>query len=469
MAKTTYSLAKAKNNLGESQIIIRMYVRMGYFVRVKSNIWVDEKRWSKKNYITIPTIPGEEQTALLNKKELLRRLTLYVEDAIMNAEDKSGIDKIWAEKIIAQFYKKPKEPKSKSEKEPADNFFSLFDEYIKKRKFSEYRIKHLSVLRRCLQRFEMYKQIESRRYKLDVSKLTYEDLGDIESFLSHEQDIFLQYPQIYEAVPYSLKVPKKSARRVMPYLDAAGNPRPKGMPVQRGQNTITDIMTRFRSFMIWAVDDGYAQKNPFKEYQINESVYGKPIYISVAERKKIYETDMSDDPVMEQQKDVFVLQCLIGCRVGDYYNMTYDNLIENAIEYIPSKTRNDRVNTVRVPLTGTALEIINRYRNPERNAIMPFIAQQTYNIYIKKVFARAGITRIVTVINQQTRQEEQRPINEVASSHMARRTFIGNIYKNIKDPNLVGALSGHKEGSKAFARYRDIDDEMKKELVNMLE
>ena len=43
---------------------------------------------------------------------------------------------------------------------------------------------------------------------------------------------------------------------------------------------------------------------------------------------------------------------------------------------------------------------------------------------------------------------------------MARRTFIGNIYKKVKDPNLVGALSGHKEGSKAFARYRDIDEEM---------
>jgi hypothetical protein len=45
---------------------------------------------------------------------------------------------------------------------------------------------------------------------------------------------------------------------------------------------------------------------------------------------------------------------------------------------------------------------------------------------------------------------------------MARRTFIGNIYKKVKDPNLVGALSGHKEGSKAFNRYREIDEEMKK-------
>lgn len=51
---------------------------------------------------------------------------------------------------------------------------------------------------------------------------------------------------------------------------------------------------------------------------------------------------------------------------------------------------------------------------------------------------------------------------------MARRTFIGNIYKKVKDPNLVGSLSGHKEGSKAFARYRDIDEDMKKELIGYL-
>jgi hypothetical protein len=52
---------------------------------------------------------------------------------------------------------------------------------------------------------------------------------------------------------------------------------------------------------------------------------------------------------------------------------------------------------------------------------------------------------------------------------MAKRSFIGNIYKKVKDPNLVGALSGHKEGSKAFARYRAIDDDMKKELINLLD
>lgn len=33
------------------------------------------------------------------------------------------------------------------------------------------------------------------------------------------------------------------------------------------------------------------------------------------------------------------------------------------------------------------------------------------------------------------------------SSHSARKAFAGNMYKNVKDPNLVCALTGHKEGS----------------------
>ncbi|MBB4037662.1 hypothetical protein GGR21_003583 [Dysgonomonas hofstadii] len=88
---------------------------------------------------------------------------------------------------------------------------------------------------------------------------------------------------------------------------------------------------------------------------------------------------------------------------------------------------------------------------------------------IKTIFLAARLKRLVTVINPQTREAEIKPLYSIASSHLARRTFVGNLYKQVKDPNLVGSLSGHKEGSKAFARYRDIDEDMKKDLVKLLE
>ena len=76
---------------------------------------------------------------------------------------------------------------------------------------------------------------------------------------------------------------------------------------------------------------------------------------------------------------------------------------------------------------------------------------------------------MVTVRNPVTGADEQKPINEIASSHMARRTFIGNLYKKVKDPSLVASLSGHTDGSRAFARYREIDMEMNRELVEMID
>lgn len=85
------------------------------------------------------------------------------------------------------------------------------------------------------------------------------------------------------------------------------------------------------------------------------------------------------------------------------------------------------------------------------------------------MFLDAGLTRPVVVYNPTTNEQEIRPLNEVASSHLACRCFVGNLYKQVKDPNLVGVLSGHKEGSRAFARYREIDEQMKKDLVSMLE
>lgn len=43
------------------------------------------------------------------------------------------------------------------------------------------------------------------------------------------------------------------------------------------------------------------------------------------------------------------------------------------------------------------------------------------------------------------------------------------LYLEVKDPNLIGSVSGHAEGSKAFARYREIDMDMKRELVKLLD
>ena len=175
------------------------------------------------------------------------------------------------------------------------------------------------------------------------------------------------------------------------------------------------------------------------------------------------------NPGLEIQRDIFVFHCFIGCRVGDLLQMKKSNVINGAIEYVPRKTKEGRPITVRVPLGPTALEILERYPDVPGNRLLPFTCAQDYNRNIKKMLRLAGIDRQVTVINSLTREEEQHPIWEVTSSHMARRVLVGNLYRELKDPNLIAKISGHVENSKAFNRYRNIDEEMAKEVILKLE
>lgn len=281
-----------------------------------------------------------------------------------------------------------------------------------------------------------------------------QDVNEFEKFLRSEEELYEKFPEIYEAAP-------ADTRRI----------RKKPKPLPKGDNTIVCMFGRLRAFFNWCNEQKLTENKPFQNYCGNSvEKYGTPYYITIEERDQIADFDLSANPALEAQRDIFIFQCLIGCRVSDLLAMTHDNIINGAIEYMPQKTKGERPRVVRVPLNNRALALIEKYKDKDcRGKLFPFISAQKYNVAIKKAFTMAGVTRMVTILNPATSREEKRPINEIASSHLARRTFVGNLYKKVKDPNLVGSLSGHVEGSKAFVRYREIDEDMKKELVGLLE
>ena len=45
----------------------------------------------------------------------------------------------------------------------------------------------------------------------------------------------------------------------------------------------------------------------------------------------------------------------------------------------------------------------------------------------------------------------------------------GFLYKRVKDSDIVASMSGHKEGSRAFARYRKIDEDTNRKTISLLE
>ena len=149
---------------------------------------------------------------------------------------------------------------------------------------------------------------------------------------------------------------------------------------------------------------------------------------------------------------------------------TGKSVVNGCVEYIARKTREDRPVTVRVPLNKTANELLERYRPEKPNApLFPFYENQSFNRIIKRICQEAGLDRWVQVLDTLTREPTQKRLYEVVTSHTARKNFIGNIFSVVREQSLVSSLTGHKPGSKAFARYRTIDDHMKRDMVAILD
>ena len=448
-----YLSSKVEGN-GRSEIQFRLSLTKDIKLRLKSGIYIKPSRFNAGTIVK----PRANQEEIAELKELERKIR-DLEDYIYALCEDNPVERLTKEfltKEIDRFHhpkreRKPKEVEEKLQKK----FIELVEEFPTKRGLSEWRHRRYGVLSRSLHRFELYRKVKRQLpAKLDFEMFTTDILEDYERFLRNEPEIFDKYPRIFEQYPAETRKARKSRR-----------------PFPKGDNTIINIFACLRTFFHWAIEEGLTTNNPFVKYKGKTTEhYGTPYYITLEERDRIADFDLSANKSLAVQRDIFIFHCCIGCRISDLMRLTPANIINDAVEYIASKTKGERPNVIRVPLTQRAKDILERYKGEDSEGrILPFISSQKYNVAIKKIFTTCGVNRMVTVLNPTTGAEEKRPLNEIASSHLARRTFIGNLYKKVKDPNLVGSLSGHKEGSKAFARYRDIDEDMKKELVDLLD
>lgn len=445
MASIYFSLS-AKAIGGKKQIMVR-FGATNVNQRAKSGVFVDYTYWDELTQsvnIPKPRLLTDELIAKI--KELrevdaqLRAMKQFIEDEYIRDISAPVSNPNWLKEVVYVAINGVEEDVTEVD------FFGAWDLFISTKIVSDQRRKLYTTVRNILQRFEKVKQRTTKRFALDLHTFPPILLSEFEKYLYEEDKYAEKYPEIFKSVRLT---------------DGRGG-------VKRGANTVSGRLDIFRTFYKWAVDKDLTKHDPFLKFHIKAPVYGTPIYITKEERDALLNHPMSTQS-LAQVRDIFVFHCCIGCRAGDLLKFTKDNVIDGAIEYIAGKTADDRPLTVRVPLNSIASAIIEKYKDEKRKALLPFVSHQKYNDYIKKCFEEAGITRLVTVIDTKTGRNKQVRICDYVTTHMARKTFIGNLYAQVQDPNLIGALSGHVEGSKAFARYRHIDEDLKRKTIELLE
>lgn len=311
-----------------------------------------------------------------------------------------------------------------------ENIWNAFERYNRDSKISEGRRRHRKTAMNHFKRFE-----SELGNTISFENSNRELISEFESFLVKDGDD----PEKYK------------------YL------KPNKRPRKKSRNRIIGILKTIRAFYGWSKTEKLISLNPFDEYEIGSESYGRPIYLTKAERDHLYNAEIVNDR-LNRVRDIFVFQCLIGCRVGDLVRLTEKNIIGGAIEYIPRKTKEGKPVVVRVPLSDKAKSILDKYNLPN-GALLPFITDQRYNEYLKELFELVELNRIVTRLNPLTREEEKVPLYSIASSHMARRTFVGTLHRNVKD-SVIANMSGHVENSRAFIRYYDVDEETRTDAIN---
>ena len=418
MRVTAYIRQKdtSKNDLTSRASVYFRVRDKGLDIKCASELQINPNHWSqeRQGYKSRVALVDDDARNFFDAS--VKELT-----GIITREYYIGADSDWLKRLIFAYHH-PNAYQMGSGTVVSRSFVVWAERYLQSKHFD----RHQECNTRCLiAKVSRFERSKGNGFTMNIGSMTADDLREFESFLLSEYDISL--------------------------------------------NTISTNMTLFRTVCNWVRKQGVTTNDPFFGYEMPKALYGTPFFLTVQERDQVLSFDLSDDAELAEYRDMFVFQCMVGCRHGDLVTFTPKNIIDGVLEYIPIKTKGKSGAVVRVPLVPKAMAIVDGYCHGEDAPLFPRGYNSKYNEAIRCILKRAGVNRVVTVINPKTRKEEKKPICDVATSHLARRTFIGNLYRQVKDPNLVASMSGHANGSVAFQRYRAIDDDMKKSLVALIQ
>ena len=454
--------SKKVNAQGRSNVLLLVRRRIGSKVvdmRAKTNIDLDIDRFDiagktikeyRKNIVNTPDVK-------YNKEQIkkVKDLIAHVENEFNALQDLDQAQGKWLSNVVDRYLF----PEKYAPKVENKDIYSLFVEYLDNSDFSEGFKRGNMVVIRAVCRWEQYRRAtDTKDFHIDIDTLTNEDIDDFRNYLKAEKQLEMEYPKVFA------KIVKNYPECIATDKTSIGD---------RSGNYVDVFLKKFRAFFSWLRKEKKVTTNtPFEGFKFDGEQYGTPYYLSLQERDLLYHSEMTTAH-LEKQKDIFVFQCCVGCRVSDLMTLTSANITpDGVLIYSPIKTYKDgKEQTIaRVPLSKTAKELISKYEGIDRKGrLFPFTNSIQYNVDIKIVLKEAGITRLVPIRETMTGKTELRPINEVASSHMARRTFVANLYRETPDPNIISVMSGHVQGSRSFERYRSITDDITRALIDKQE
>ncbi len=256
-----------------------------------------------------------------------------------------------------------------------------------------------------------------------------------------------------------------------------------------------DFFDDFRNYLL---DEGYSQNtiskyfrviksvvhNAHKEKKTDNTIFLNPdfrvpeidvdsIYLTRSELDAIKKVDLSEKPTGYQDaRDIFLVGVWTAQRISDYNNIKPEDIRTEIEKRIVEGEdgEEDRIETVTkvyvdvlqkktkkkvtIPANAELREILER-----RNNILPKLADQVLNRYIKEISRMAGLTETVKIRSTKGGEKSVQQYEkwQLVHSHTARRTGATLMFLDGIDSLDICSITGH-QSVKMLSKYIKADE-----------
>ena len=233
---------------------------------------------------------------------------------------------------------------------------------------------------------------------------------------------------------------------------------------RRSLNTVTTNMKLLQPFFNELENKDEIPRNPFRRLGaerrkvVLRSKYDDPIFLLADEFQTIMNTEVPAS--LQDTKNAFLLQCAFGCRISDFLQLSMEKISITQdgipyIHYLPLKTRNKQTDNreIETPIIYYALGIIKatQFHFPITKYVF---GKSGYNVKIKELLKFCNIDRKVAVFDEDKGDNVYKPLYELASTKLCRKTHVDMMNKVQINMYAAGL---HKDGSDAVERYTKLD------------
>ena len=273
-------------------------------------------------------------------------------------------------------------------------------------------------------------------YKEEIEKNEKSTIKQYRSFQNHLK-AFEKYWR------RKLSFPVISAKFYTDYLDYLFH------EVEMSDNSAGAQVKQLKAFLRWSIHEKRSSNMEFSNFK-KPSSETNIIALTEDEFNRFYQHEFTNKR-LQKVKDAFIFSCTTGLRFSDYARIDKDSIVGNQIIIHAKKTGQE----IRIPLYDYSRTILERY-----DYKLDVISNQKTNEYLKVAAKEAGLGNIRDIKYTKGRETaiERKPLYEIISSHMGRKTFVTMMLNKGYPPKDIMAITGHKSLS-SFQRYIAISEQ----------